>query len=154
MNFQLIVFLIISGLVVPFFVFVPTPNLAWGIARAEPISPPETLEETREIGERILETVPKELPGVLERIWKGEVLPIWRRIYNWAKKNLWDPYIWPFFQNIWQRIQAIFRKEIRERKEIIEEELERKKEEFKKEMKEEVPKVTKSIWQRFKELIK
>jgi len=117
-----------------------------GFAQNQPIQPPETLEEAKELGEKALEVSKKELPGVLEKIWKEEVLPIWQKMYDWFKINIW-PKIESWFK---REIEPRAKEEIEKRKPIIEEEFKKEKEE----LKEEVPKVTKSLWEKFKELIK
>lgn len=108
----------------PFFVFAQAAELP---------SPPKIFDETREIAE-------KALKGVIEslaRIWKEKILPK------------------QFFQKIGQKIQVIFKKETEKRKEIIEKEFQKEKEELKKEIKEKIiPKNTKSLWEKFKELIR
>lgn len=123
------------------------PNL---ILAQPPAQMPETLDEAKELGEKALEVSKKELPGNLERIWKEEVLPLWQKMYNWVNTKIWDRYIWPWLQNIWQKIKDIFSKEVEERKPIIEEEFQKEKQE----LKEEAPEVGKSLWERFKELIR
>ena len=55
-----------------------------------------------------------------------------------------------WFQPFWERIERSFKKEVKRRQPIIEEEF--KKEQ--KEMKTEAPKIGKSLWERLKELIK
>jgi hypothetical protein len=129
MNFQLFFsVLIVFSLILP--------QLTFG--QTEPISPPENFEKAKEMGERALKTVPKELPGILERIWKAEVLSVWQKMYHW------------FLSNIWSKIKAYFKKEIEKRKPVIKEEFQKEKEELKKE----APKMGKSLWEKFKELIK
>lgn len=110
------------------------------------ISSPETAGEIKQIGEKALEVGEKEMPGIIKRIWQEEVLPIWRKMYNW------------FMANIWPKLVGFFNKylkpEIEKRKPIINEEFQKEKEEMKKSAKEEVPAATKSLWERLKELIK
>lgn len=108
-------------------------------------SAPETLEEAKTIGEKVLINFPQ----VLKKVWQEEALAIWQRMLNWFK-NLWDSYISFWFQSIWQKIASFLGKEVEERKPEVKEEFEKEKQE----MREEIPKVTKSLWQRFKELIK
>jgi len=127
-------FLVILGLILPCFSF----------AQKEVTSPPETLEEVKTIGMKALKLLPETLRG----IWQ-EALDIWQ-IMGKKAKNFSDSYIWPWFQNIWQKIQSFFAKEIEERKPGIEREFKKEKEE----MKEEIPKVGESLWKRFKEIIK
>jgi len=98
---------------------------------------PKTLEEARTIGEQLLFGFPE----VLKKIWQ-EALGIFRQIFNWFK-NIWDSYIYPW-------LRGLLIKEVEKRKP----EVQKKFEEEKKEMKQEIPVVTKSLWQRFMELIK
>ena len=128
--------LLILGLILPSFSF----------AQNQPISPPKTLEEAKEMGEKALETGQKELPGIIEEIWKEEVLPVWQKMYDWFKKNIW-PKIESWFK---KEVQPRAKEEIEKRKPLIEEEFKKEKGE----LKEELPGVTKSLWERFKELIK
>jgi hypothetical protein len=104
-----------------------------------PVSPPETFEEAQEMGEKALETAKRELPEILDKIWKEEVLPFWQKLWNWLKKTFWEPCIEPFLKE-----------EVEKRKPVIEEEFEKEKEEAK----EEAPKIGKSLWEKFKELIR
>ncbi len=101
-----LIILIMVGLWLPILTF----------AQTQPLSPPETLEEAKEIGERALETIPKELPGILERIWKEEVLPIWQKMYDWFMANIW-PKIKGWFK---EEVEPRAKEEIEKRKEIIE----------------------------------
>jgi len=68
---------------------------------------------------------------------------------GWLKK-IWQSYIYPFLHKIWQKIDSLFGKEIEQRKPIIKEEFKKETEE----MKEELPLVTKSLWEKLKELLK
>jgi len=133
---SLINFLVILSLILPSFSF----------AQKEVISPPKTLEEAKEIGEKALEVSKTKLPGIIEKIWKEEVLPVWQKMYEWFNINIW-PKIESWFK---KEVQLRAKEEIEKRKPIIKEEFKKEKEE----MKEEVPEVTKSLWERFKELIK
>jgi len=112
-------------------------------------SPPENLEEAKEIGEKAVEEVPKELPGIIGRIWENEVLPIWRKMYEiWS--NFWNNTLKPWLSGICNKIKEKLGMEIEERKPKVKEEFEKEKEE----LKEEVPEVGKSLWEKFKEIIK
>ena len=128
--------LLILGLLLPSFSF----------AQEAPITLPETLEEAKEIGERAAKETIERLPGILEKIWKEEVLPIWQRMYDWFMTNVW-PKVESWFK---KEVEPRAKEEIEKRKPIIEEEFKKEKEE----LKEEVPEVTKSLWEKFKELIK
>ena len=133
-----ITILILFGLLLPSFYSVQAAN------QSSSPQPPETLKEAEIVGGKILKLLPETLKG----IWQ-EALGIWQTMGKRAK-NFSDSYIWPWFQNIWQKIQSSFGKEIKQRKPVIEEEFKKEK----KEMKEELPKVGKPLWERFKELIK
>lgn len=121
----------ITGLILPGFYFAQ-----------DDISMPENLEEAKQIGERALEVGEKEMPGIIQAIWKEEVVPVWQKMWEWTKKH------------IWIKIENWIRPEVEKRKEIFDEGFEREKEEMKEEIKKEVPKVGKSLWEKFKELIK
>jgi len=134
---KIIVISIICGILLPSFSF----------AQFQSFQTPETLEEAKEMGEKALETTQEKLPGILEKIWKEDVLPVWEKMYEkWSE--WWDSSTQPWFQNIWEKIATLFGKEIEKRKPIIEEEFKKEKEE----VKEELPEVTKSLWEKLKEL--
>jgi len=122
-----IAILIISGLFLPVFTFAQLSDVQ-----------PKTVEEAKELGKKALGIGEKELPGIIGKIWENEVLPIWQKMYNWFLENIWVK-VWPYAE-----------KEIEKRKPLIEEEFEKEKEE----LKEEAPELGKSLWQRFKDLIK
>lgn len=103
------------------------PNLAF--FQVKPISPPQTLEEAKEIGIKAEKEIKLNFAGILKKIW------------NFVKK-------------LWQKITTPFKKEFERRKPIIEEEFKKEKQEMKEEIKTELPKTGKSLWERFKELIK
>jgi hypothetical protein len=107
------------------------PNFSF--AQTQTISPPETLEEVKAIGMRVLRL----FPGALREAWQ-EALGIWQKMWSWFKTN------------ILVKIQSFFRKEIERRKPIIEEEFKKEKEEIRKE----IPRAGEPLWERFKELIK
>lgn len=117
-----------------------------GFVQDKTMEAPETLEEAKEIGERGLQETQRRLPGILERIWKEEVLPVWRKMYEWFKANIWSRIVAFFKKEVKPRAEE----EIKKRKQIIGEEFEKEKQE----MKEELPKVRKTLWERFLELIK
>jgi len=123
---KIILIIVIFGLLLPSFSF----------AQPQSFQTPETLEGAKEMGEKALGTTQEKLPGILEKIWKEDVLPIWEKMYNW------------FLINIWPKIESWFKEEVEKRKPIIEEEFKKEKEE----VKEELPEVTKSLWEKLKEL--
>ena len=108
------------------------------LAQEGTIGPPETLEEAKEMGEQALQATREKLPEILKRTWRENVLPVWQKMWDWFKIN------------IWAKIEPRLTGEAEKRKEIIGEEFEKEKEE----LKEELPGVTQSLWQRFLELIK
>jgi len=107
-------------------------------AQNQKIEAPETIEEARGWLEKVWEIIKKNLPGIINKIWKEQVLPVWQKMFEW------------FRQNCWVKIEGLFRKEVEKRKPMIEEEFKKEKEE----LKEELPKTGKSLWEKFKELIK
>ena len=110
--------------------------------------PVKTLEEAKTTGKKILTG----FPGLLNRLWQ-DVIAFWQKVIN-LLKNFLNSYITPWLQDIWQKIVFFLGKEVEQRKTEVQEEFEKEKEEMKEEIKREAPKIGKSIWERFKELIK
>ncbi len=84
-------------------------------------------------------------PETLKRIWQGAV-EVWKSVFKWIL-NIWNRYIKPPLINFWN---SFFNKEVKINSPEVKQELEKEKQE----MKVEIPKATKSIWERFKEIIK
>ncbi|MFH1462427.1 MAG: hypothetical protein ABIG08_01935 [bacterium] len=118
----------------------------FSFAQSEPqIKAPETVEDAKELGEKAVDVSKEELPGIVERIWKEEVLPVWQKMRDW-------------FKNIWLKVENWFEKHVYS---WVKEKIEKKKPEIqqefqkeKEELKEEAPKVGKSLWEKFKDLIR
>jgi len=162
---KIIFFLLIFSLVLPGFSFGQAPL-------PQSITPPENLEEAKKMGEKALEATQKELPGILEKIWKEEVLPVWQKMYDWFNE-LRIHFTFEFEVNVLPKIKSWFnelkihftsefkkeiepkvKEEIEKRKPVVEEEFQKEKKELKEDVKTELPKVGKSLWERFQELIK
>ena len=67
---------------------------------------------------RIVDFILYELPGIIKEIFEEKVLPIWSRMYEWLKEN------------VWENIKPLTREEIERRKKIAEEEAQKEKEEL------------------------
>jgi len=106
---------------------------------------PGTLEEMKDAGLKALGFIPEFLKGIWDGF-SGFCLNVWNFL-----KNIWDSYIFPFFDNLWQKTLG---KEIKERKPVIKEEFQKEKQEMKEEIKAGLPSTLKSLWERFKKLIK
>jgi hypothetical protein len=135
------------------------------LAQEQLSEPPATLEEAKELGEETLEVTKEEMPGILERIWKEEVLPFWQKMINelrsflalcftrawdWTK-NFWKDTLWPWIKGFWEsRIKPPVEEEVEKRKEIAKESIEKEKEGLQKTF---VPEGIKSLWQELKELV-
>lgn len=138
---KIITILILFGFLLPILAFAQ-------FAQNQPLTPPETLEEAKTMGEKILIAFPQ----ALKEPWQ-EALRIWGRMAD-IFSNWWNYHIFPWLKSIWHKILSIFIQETERRKPIIKEEFEKEKKEIKEEIKQEVPKAGKSLWERFKELIK
>lgn len=90
--YKIIIILSIISLILPTFSFAQ-----------EKLTAPETEEEFKEIGRRFWEFFPK----VFKAIWQ-EAVSLWQKMWKWVKKA-WNSYIFPFFQNILQKIFIFFR---------------------------------------------
>ena len=119
------------------------PSFSYG--QESQLTPPETLDEAKQIGEKALETTQKELPGIIQKIWSEEVMPIWQKMLDWFKANWW-PEITDWFKKIIQP-------EIDKRKPVIEEEFQKEKQQMAEDVKSELPRVGQSLWEKFKALI-
>lgn len=86
---------------------------------------PETPEEIKMVGPKILKSLPYSLKEFLKGIWQG-ILEFCQMAWGWLK-IIWNSYIFPFLDNIWQKIKTPFEKEIKERKTIIKEEFKKRK---------------------------
>lgn len=124
------------------------PNLIFIFAQA-PLEKPKTLEEVKEMSYQAFDVAEKEMPGILEQIWREEVIPTWRGMWQWLK-NIWNIHIMPRVEALWQAIKELLGKEVEKRKTIIEEELQKEAEEIRRE----APEVGRSLWERFRELIR
>lgn len=113
---------------------------------AEEISVPENLDRAKEMGEQAIKTGLQKLPSILEKIWNESVLPVWKKMFDWFKVNIWSKIKDFFYQIVKPRITEEFEK----RKPIIQQDFEEEKEE----LKEELPEITNDLWQRFKALWK
>jgi hypothetical protein len=132
MNKKLITILIFISLILPSF------NLS-----AEQGMPqlPETIEGAKEMAGEALKTGQKELPGTMKKIWQEEVLPVWNKMFDWFKVN-----VWPKAEN-----------EIKKREPALKQDLQTETGEMKEDIKKEAPKVSenlKNLWKEFKNLIK
>jgi len=133
MNYELrimnrgLMILLIFGLILPGFSF----------AQNQKILIPATLEEGWLIIQNFFKIFCESFPRILKNIWNNEVLPVWSKMWEWFKIN------------IWMKIEGFFKREIEMRKPVIEEEFKKEKEE----LKTEIPQVKKSLWERLKELI-
>ena len=67
---------------------------------------------------RIVDFILYELPGIIKEIFEEKVLPIWSRMYEWLKEN------------VWENIKPLTKEEIERRKKIAEEEAQKEKEEL------------------------
>ena len=121
------------------------PNFSSVYGQDQLLTPPENMEEVKELGEKALETTQKEMPGLVEKIFKEEVLPIWQKMYDWVKANI-CPKIESFFQKF-------IKPEIEKRKPVVEEEFEKEKQEMKEEVKNTLPQILQSLWEKFKDII-
>lgn len=96
---------------------------------------PEDFDQAQEEAQGFWENIKEEFIQNIKDIWNNQVIPFWQQILDW------------FEANIWPEIYSWFNDGVRPQ---IEEEFEKEKEQ----MKEELPEVSKSLWERFKELIK
>ena len=148
---KIVIFSVILSLFLPFS----------GFCQETPISQPEKVEEAKNFVVRGFEVIKEKLPGAAKTIWREQVLPVWKKMWD-LFKDFWNNYIKSSLSNFWysflkpkiqfviQKIGQILGKEIKENKPIIEEEFQKEKEKIK----EEIPTISKSLWQKLKDLIR
>jgi len=98
---------------------------------------PESFEEAKSLGRKFIESLPQ--------IAKEG----FRDLIGWIKK-IWTSYVLPGLKWVWRKLVSFLDINVEERKPAIKEEFKKEKEEIK----QEIPRVGKSLWKRFKELVK
>lgn len=124
-------------LILTFFIISTLISGELSLAQTESLHVPKDIEEAKELGEEALEVGKRDLPSIIKRIWQEEVLPIWKRMYEWFKINIW----FPIFKG---EVEPRLKEEIERRGPIIERELQVEKEEAIKD----IP----GLWKKLKEL--
>jgi len=109
-----------------------------GVVFAEkdiPIGAPNTIDEAQWLGQRIM----NDIPGAFKTAWREGV-------YIFAKAWGW---IFGVLKSIGNSLLSILDKEVERKRPEVEEEFNKEIEE----MKEDIPKTTRSLWERFKDLV-
>ena len=91
---------------------------------------PKTIEEAKSFITAVL----SKLPEAVKRIWQEEALPLWQKMWEWAK---------PFIEPWWNKFLSLFNKEVEKRKPALQQEFQKEKEE-----------IEQDLWKRFKDLLK
>jgi len=101
LNFyKIIIILSIIGLILLNFTFAQ---------ENKTLKAPESSVELKKWGGKFLELFPKTIKGA----WQAAV-ETWQEMWNWLK-NVWNSYIFPWLQNIWQKIWDFLKTFILER---------------------------------------
>ena len=103
--------------------------------------------ESKPIGQTFWQTIKTEFPKMIKKPWQ-DALIAWKMIFSWAK-GFWNSYLSNWLKFIWEKIVSILGKEVEHRRPGIEQEFKKETEE----MKQDIPKTTKSLWQRLKDLL-
>jgi len=98
---------------------------------------PESFEEAESLGRKFIENMPQ----IIKEGFKD--------LMGWIKK-IWASYVFPGLKWVWHKLVSFLDINVEERKPAIKEEFKKEREEIK----QEIPRVGKSLWKRFKELIK
>lgn len=105
----------------------------------------------------------EQLKGAGAKFWSGfpgALRNIGREIYDtwiWATNkfiSFWNASVQPWLVSQWSKVKSFFNREVEQRKPSVEQEFEKEKKEIKQEVKTEIPKAGKTIWEKFKELIR
>ena len=111
---------------------------------------PETFEEALEEGQEVGGQIAGKLPETVKNIWDTRVIPIWTKMFDWAKKVLWEKYTAPFLSNIWNQFTTFSE----EKRPQLEEEFAKEKQEIKEGLQSAASKAGKGLWQRFFDLFR
>jgi hypothetical protein len=105
------------------------------------IAPPETLDQVKGVGQKILMAFPQ----AITTVWKEQVMPILNTMLG-IGKDLWATYVWPYIGP-----------EVNKRKALIPGELQKSKQELSQELQVQIDIQSKGIfqglWDRFKTLL-
>lgn len=119
------------------------PCLSFAQWENSPIPQPETTQEVQQLGNKAWEFTKGSLPGIIKQVWNDQVIPIWTKMWDWFKTNIWEPYLAPFFKS-----------EIEKRQPGLKTEFEKEKTETVQSAKTDVLPALKSLWEKFLEIIK
>jgi hypothetical protein len=133
-------------LVIAIIIFIALPVLTFG----QSVSVPENPQQVKEMGDKAITIVENQGAGIIKDIFKNEVLPVWKKMFTWAKTRFWDNKLETKFSNLWKTSKQVVNTEVQERKPEVKEEFQKEKQE----LKTEAPVVGKSLWEKFKEIIK
>ena len=137
------------------FTFFVLPIPITASAQGDPqLQAPGTIEEAKEgilnIGDTIMEAIPR----VIANIWNTQVTPVWKRMGEWAQKEVLEKRVLPALKKVTDKAKTLIGQKVEERKPIIEQELEKEKQELKKDIQEEGEKAKHGLWERFKALFR
>ena len=133
-----VVFATLVGFLLPAFSFGQTMS----------VEIPKSADDAQSLGEKIIAAFWTEFPKAIRDAWTDQIWPLWQNMFGWVKQNIWEKYISPLFDWLWQKMGKMFGQAVEERRPGIEEDFEAEKQE----LKEEIPKTSKSLWQKIKEL--
>ncbi|MBI2624938.1 MAG: hypothetical protein HYW70_01205 [Candidatus Nealsonbacteria bacterium] len=125
---------------------------SFGVSAQTPyfdVKQPETIDEARKVGGEFAKEAQKQLPSTINKIFRGEVLPLWQKVWNMTS-GLFKQYFEPQLDYWWFKLKGVLSIEVEKRKPVIKEEFEKEKEE----VRQELPGLTKDLWERLGELIK
>lgn len=111
---------------------------------AQILEQPQTIEEAKTFGTNIA----RQLPDLMKKVFREEVLPLWQKMGNWVK-NLWESTGRAWVQNIIDKVAELLGKEIDKRKPALKEEFEKEKQEVAQELKERTGGLSENLWNRF-----
>ncbi|MDO8470799.1 MAG: hypothetical protein Q7S63_02360 [bacterium] len=126
--------------------FIPLITFAQQEEGTGPFVQPQTLDEAKGVGEKILGG----LPEAMGTIWKNEVAPIWAYMFSWAQ-DTWNRAVGWRVEELIERTKAILAGEIEKKSPIIQQEFEKKKQETIQEIQ---GKESQDLLQRFLDLFK
>lgn len=113
---------------------------------------PGTIEEVKEdilhVGDKIIGAIPEAAAA----LWKNEVAPVWKAMWNWTKAQIWQSRVKPAIETLEDKIKELLGKKVEKQKPLIEQELKKEKQELEQDIKTYSRNAGKGLWERFNSL--
>lgn len=146
-------FLIVLSIIVLILTTQTGSNLSYAFAQTESEGLPQTMDEAIAVGQKFITELRIKLPAIMDKILREEAFAIWKKMWVWAKgllNNIWENYIASQINALQGRLRSIILEKIKERLPIVKEEFGKEKSE----VSQELPSITKVLWDKITGIMK